>query len=1155
MEIFGIEAISGLSFIFEQKEFSSFRHLIVSDTKSLEKLKAFLRFKPPSIPWYDLPPFPVSKSPYSETSFRKRRKWQSWASFSEGGSAIFLASPQALLKKTSGNKKGLVLREGGLFNPSLLRNYREKAYVEREGDFALRGFLADVFSPAYDCPLRLELRGDKIHSIHLLDEEFKRRKNVLSQAFISPLYEWDQTGEGGKKLCDYLRAEGSRLKFSLPLDLFQAISRGKPPFGFECLLSCLSDTCSLDYFDVSPLVWFFRPEKSQEEFFEVRDRWASESPFQTKGNLFLDWDRIEPQTAKKPIELSDGGSILSSLSTKGSDLSSQTKRIRKDQEIKTLPRLFINFPDKGKELSTSDKGSIKSQTGGIKENQGVKTFPGLNFLQKDFSSILFKKSKSLKEDLKKLPVDHIVWTGSDIQTLKNFLQKQGIMKERIEFFEGKNLIFLDKTLRESFFIPRLPSLLDGTAFLRAEDFIEKKKLASNPFDFFRQKARALEFSQLEMGDLLVHRQHGIGEFAGLQSLKLRDSREDFIVLHYRDGDKLFVPAYRAAQVKRYSRKRSLGVTKSLLDRLGYIKPWERKKAKAKKHIHSLALELLELYRFKKQKKRKPFKPVQHELKQFAEEFPYKETPDQQRAILEIMSDMDKDQPMDRLLTADTGFGKTEVALRAAFRALSNGLQVCFLAPTTVLSLQHFENFKQRFKNTPFKLGLLNRFSKADKLNIFKQAASGELDLLISTHSVFNPRLSFKRLGLLILDEEHRFGVRQKEKLFRFRKSLDVLSLSATPIPRTLNMALSGIKDISLISHPPKGRIAPRIILKSWSDGLDNLIVDACQKEKARGGQTLFVHNRVKSLERMAEYLQRLLPDFKIAVARGGMDNMDKIMLDFFQKKYDMLLSTNIIESGMDIPQANTLFINRVHEMGLSQIYQLKGRVGRGRENSFCYLLFPDKSTLSPLTLERLDLLEKYAGLGSAYQLALRDLENRGAGSLFGSEQSGHLQSLGEDLYFELLNEELKSSSKPLIEPEILLPFSAGIPSSYIPDSRLRLLYYKNLSSAEEKTREAVRQEMLEEFGPFPKELSQLFFLLKVRDLCKELLIKDLRAGYQKADLTFDPSTPIPSEKILSALENRGGQMTSDRSLKVPLSEEGFSKELEQFLMELKKSAS
>ena len=705
------------------------------------------------------------------------------------------------------------------------------------------------------------------------------------------------------------------------------------------------------------------------------------------------------------------------------------------------------------------------------------------------------------------------------------------------FFEGKSLIFMpsSSSLKESFFCP-----LDDTAYLRAEDFLPQKTQSLAHFDFFRKRARALEFSQMTAGDLAVHRQYGIGQFEGLKTLQLYIEKEDFIVMSYKGGDKLFVPAYKASEIKRYSRKRSQAITDSLLDRLGNPRAWERKMARAEKHIHSLTLDLIELYRLRKQKQRPPFKPAETALKHFASDFPFIETPDQKRVIQELMNDMSRPQPMDRLLTADTGFGKTETALRACFRALENGFQVCWLAPTTVLALQHFKNFQERFKNTAFKIGLLNRFVPLKKREeIFQLCGQGRMDFLIATHSAFSPKLSFKDLRLLILDEEHRFGVRQKDRLLRWKKNLDVLSLSATPIPRTLNMALTGIKDISVIKSPPKGRAPVKITMRGWdTQGIEQDILTACRKEKDRGGQILFVHNRVKSLYQRAEWLKNLLPDFKIAVARGQMEGLEKIIIDFFEKKYDLLVSTNIIESGMDMPEANTMFIDRAHEMGLSQIYQLKGRTGRSKRQAFCYLLFPETHKLSVLARERLELLQKYAGMGDSLQLALRDLENRGAGALFGAEQSGHIQSLGEELYFEILNEKIQDQKHVFIEPEIRLPFPAGIPRHYIPDARLRLLYYKNLSeTADEESLSQIKLELREEFGPPPEELKQLFFLLDLRGLCKKLLIKDLRLNEKSLSLSFHEKTKIAPQSILKILNETQGEMTGERSLKIPVSQE------------------
>lgn len=1120
LELSQVEAPSGLVILFEQlfkeKEFSKTDHLLTASGRGLEKIRSFLHFKKPKWPWYELPPFPKPKSPYSESVWLKRKRWQSWARLSHKSQPIlFLASPEALLKKTDCSVDFFLLKKGGAFDSSILADYKEREFVQRAGEFSSRSFLLDVFSPAYESPLRVQLLGEDIQSIHLLSGDFKKRERELNQAVIPSLQEWNLKGEYRKELCAYLKEEEKTLESLLPPDLFRHFSRGESYFGFENLLNSLSPSCSLDFFSKPPLIWLFDPEKTKEDFLDRKSELEKEQIFFTDKNVFLPWEKIK----NSPILIKVGGGY--------------SKVFGKEQNVNSSEG---NLPDSFNNFSSSQEKSpdLVNNFSSFQENPP-------DFV-KNFSSSLFKKPQNLKEGLAGLPVSNLVFTGHRLQELKQLFLKERVLNSGKEsFFQGKNLIFLPDPIKESFFCE------GDTAYLRSEDFLLKKKEALSHFDFFRQRAKALEFSKLETGDLLVHRQYGVGEFAGLQTLEPAGQREDFIVLKYREGDKLFIPAYKANQVKKYSRKRSDQITKTLLDSLGNLKSWERKKSKAKKHIQSLAIELIELYRERKQKKRKAFNPVPQAMDHFASEFPFEETADQKRAIQEIMSDMDGEHPMDRLLTADTGFGKTEVALRACFRALENHFQVCLLAPTTVLALQHFENFKKRFQNTPFQLALLSRFvSQKEREGIFQKVKKGEIDFLIATHSVFSPHLSFKNLGLLVLDEEHRFGVRQKERLFRFRKNMDVLALSATPIPRTLDMALTGIKDISVISRPPARRKPVRIILKGWDEGLESLIQEACQKERARGGQVLFVHNRVKSLYQRAEHLQKLLPDFKIAIAKGQMNHLDKIILDFFKKKYDLLLSTNIIESGMDIPQANTLFIDRAHEMGLSQIYQLKGRVGRSSEQASCYLLFPAQDRLSLLAKERLRLLEKYAGLGEAFQLALHDLENRGAGSLFGSEQSGHLQSLGEDLYFEILNEELTHQKETVIEPEIFLPFSTGIPESYIPEPRLRLLYYKNLSTAwTEEERLSVRQELIEDFGPLPEEVQQLFFLLEIRSFCKKLLIKNFRASLKSLSLTFHEDTSVSPEKLLQVLYSRKGSLVSDKSCKIPLDENCIFKDIKE----------
>ena len=492
------------------------------------------------------------------------------------------------------------------------------------------------------------------------------------------------------------------------------------------------------------------------------------------------------------------------------------------------------------------------------------------------------RSKSLEESLKELPFSQIVFVSRGVEEegriKKQLLLLNGVNKE-FSFFEGRSLFFLQGKIL-SFINEK-----EGIAYIQVKDLLSERSsedTKKSSFDLFWQEAHALDFSRLETGELIVHRKHGVGQFMELQNLSLTGISQDYFVLRYKDGDKLLLPAYKAKEIKKYA-EQSIALKETLLDKLGDPRKWEKKKETAKKHIQAVALELLSLYRARKNLTRPPFEPASDLLEQFAKTFPFVETPGQSKALSEIFKDMESPHPMERLLTADVGFGKTEVALRTAFRAMAGGFQVCFLVPTTILSLQHSENFKKRLASYPFQVATLNRFlTPAKRKELLKKIKKGTVDLLIATHGVFNPEVSFKNLRLLIIDEEHRFGVRQKEHLRRTKRNLDTLSLSATPIPRTLSMALSGMKDISAILEPPSKRKPVKIRTTNWNPAL---IKKACEMEKDREGQILFVHNKIQSIYKKEEELKRLLPHFKIAVAHGKMKSLEleKIMLSFLKR--------------------------------------------------------------------------------------------------------------------------------------------------------------------------------------------------------------------------------------------------------------------------------
>ena len=1091
-EIVGVEALSGIALFLEQANWlKNSPCLLVAPLEDLQKIKKFLQFKKFSFPWYDLPQFPLSSTLFSHNQLIGRRTWQVKAQ--KGDPALFLASSSALLKKTSLYESFQSIKKGDKIPNLESLGYKSKESLQKQGDFSYRGFLLDIYSPAHSRAVRLELLDDKVESMHLLSQDFKKRESSLDEVFIPYLLEWNLCGEDRKNLCKIIKKEFGSESSPLQEEILRQISRGESASGFEAFLNALDNKSSLDIFDHKTPILLFHKDKIKMEFQADVQKSESLQVFFKQKYLFSPFENLE---SRNPIDV---------YQTKLSLKSSTSKTINLSCPIVKPSKNAIDFLE-----------NIKA------------------------SNLIFVSRKQESEN----KIKQII-----LEELKNTNEEAS--EEDLSFFKNKTLVFIHGQLGESFVYKT------DTAYLQTEKVFLKEKIEdkSSTFEFFKQKSQALEFSELVKGDLVVHRQHGLAQFEELKSLDLDGKKQDFFILIYQKGDKLLVPAYKAKDIKRYSKRRDQKSIEKFLDKLGDSRKWDNKKSKAKKHIQSIVIELINHYRQRKASHRDAFKKHEDSLNLFAKEFPFQTTPSQQKVIKEILLDMDKNYPMDRLICADVGFGKTEVALRAVFRALENNFQVCFLAPTTVLSLQHYENFKTRFQKWPYNIAILNRFSSDKKRKkILEDVKNGQIDFLIATHSAFSPQLFFKNLGLLIIDEEHRFGVKQKEKLSKVKTNLDILSLSATPIPRTLHMALSGMKDISIIAQPPANRKPVKTFIKSWDQGIDSFIKEACQFEKNRGGQILFVHNRIKTITQRLEHLQSLLPEFKIALIHGGMKSqqIENTILEFFEKKYDVLVSTNIVESGMDIPEANTIFIDKVQDMGLNQVYQLRGRVGRRHTQAYCYLLISDHAKLSPIANERLSLLEKHSDLGSGFRLAMHDLEMRGSGSLFGAEQSGHLHALGEELFYEILNENLEQEKQTFIDPEISIPLSLGISSSYIPDPKMRLLYYKNLSEANKLDQlEEIRQEMLENFGKIDEDLKNLFSVLKLKFICKKQLIKDLKVLKNSCNLTFHEKTTVSSQTVIDLIENHKWEMKTEHSLKAPLDEtKDLFDQLEKILYQL-----
>jgi transcription-repair coupling factor (superfamily II helicase) len=636
-----------------------------------------------------------------------------------------------------------------------------------------------------------------------------------------------------------------------------------------------------------------------------------------------------------------------------------------------------------------------------------------------------------------------------------------------------------------------------------------------------------DFRDLKPGDFVVHIDHGIGRFGGLQTLDLGTRSSEFMLLFYAEDAKLYVPVERLDLVQRYSSAEGHQPT---LDRLGGI-GWQKTKAKAKRAMRDMADELLRLYAERKLVGGYAFAADTPWQREFEDGFEYVLTPDQETAIEDVKHDMEEATPMDRLLCGDVGYGKTEVAMRAAFKAVMEGKQAAILTPTTVLAYQHFDTFRARFAPFPVKIELLSRFRSAkEQKDVAKRVEAGEIDVVIGTHRLLSKDVRFKELGIVVVDEEQRFGVAHKERLKHLKKRVDVLTLSATPIPRTLNMSLSGLRDMSLIETPPRDRLAIQTQVVQFSE---HVIKSAIELELGRGGQIFFIHNRVETIETIAALVQRLVPQARLAIGHGQMNEkeMERIMLEFIEFKFDVLVATTIIENGIDIPRANTIIINRADQYGLSQLYQLRGRVGRSNRRAYAYLLIPGELELTPIAKRRLAAIREFSDLGAGFRIAALDLELRGAGNLLGGQQSGHMDALGFDLYTQMLERTVAELRGEAVEDETSVTINLGvdvaIPDEYINDMGQRLRTYKRVSSVrDEEALNSIRNETRDRYGRLPEAVEQLFGYALLRLVAAERGVLSIDKTPDGVALKFSEQARISPAKLAAFVGAREGRVFS-----------------------------
>ncbi len=744
---------------------------------------------------------------------------------------------------------------------------------------------------------------------------------------------------------------------------------------------------------------------------------------------------------------------------------------------------------------------------------------GLGILPEERRSI-DDLARSIRTLQKETRVCIIASSRSQALRLNAVLRDSGTLApviEKPDFFSYEGAVSITTgTLSEGLHLPGLLILTEKELF--------GGRPAYRPVKKSKVSRLLTSLDDLRPQDFVVHKDHGIGRFLGIVNQNIEGTQEDLMVIEY-EGGRLYLPLQGIGKITKFHAEEGFSPR---IDRLGG-RTWQRTTEKAQRKIRDLAEKLINIHAQREVRKGYAFSSDTELHAEFESFFPYEETPDQMKATDEIKRDMESEKPMDRLLCGDVGYGKTEVAMKAAFKAVYDGMQVALLVPTTILCEQHYRNFVTRFSSFPVRIDYLSRFkSRKQQAETAKALAHGDIDIIIGTHSLLSRGITFYRLGLLIIDEEHRFGVRQKEKIKELKAGVDVLTLTATPIPRTLSMALSDIRDMSVIETPPEERLAVKSIVSKFERGL---IREAIMREHERSGQVFFVHNRIKDIHKIAGLLRELVPSLRIAVAHGQMDEkqLEKVMLGFYHHETDVLVSTAIIGAGLDIPTANTIIINRADMMGLADLYQLKGRVGRSSVRAFAYFLIPGEDIITEEARMRLQAIQEMSYLGAGFRLALKDLEIRGAGNLLGSEQSGHVHAVGFDLYLEMLEKAVAECKGMKIEeefePSIQFRINAFIPEDYLEDMTLRLSFYRKIASA--KTHDAVdtiKSEMEDRFGSIPAEVAHLLDIMRLKITAHELLITKMHDRNGWLHVEFSSDTSVQPRHILSLGTDHAGDV-------------------------------
>jgi transcription-repair coupling factor (superfamily II helicase) len=980
--------------------------------------------------------------------------------------------------------------------------YTSADVVEMPGQYALRGGILDVYSPEADRPLRIEFFGDEAESIRKFDPASQRSSDAVDEAVLLPLTETPVN----EHLLGAIHTRLSGRRIAGDGDAVEAAVRSGgvtvfPGWEFYSPVAGADSTI----FDLIPRAAVLRdePEQLKQEFDRFWSRVTEAHERSGVGNLVRPEDLYVPPDAWWPKTAALAGVDVEHLGI--------TRSLDDANEVSYIS--FLTQP------SPRFHGALPSM---LEEVQ--------------------KLNRDGKRVLLAVPNTGEVERLADIFTEYNVSFRLGSRTRGGESYADETSYFAGEVLTTTLATAYVP---DGVllpeanlAIFGARDlFDESDAVASRP-QRLKSKVSAFlsDFRDLQVGDYVVHVEHGIGRYEGLKEINHGDGPAEFMLLEFAEAARLYVPLTRLDLVQKY---RSSEGAKPTLSHLG-TQAWSKTKARVRKAMQDMADELLKLYAARKVAVGHAFPPGNEWYGEFEDAFEFSETEDQAQAIKDVIRDMESTQSMDRLLCGDVGYGKTEVAMRAAFKAVSDNKQVAVLAPTTVLAFQHFETFKQRFAPFPVTVEMISRFrSPRQQIEILQKTEAGKIDILIGTHRILSKDVKFSDLGLLVVDEEQRFGVRHKERIKQMRKQVDVLTMSATPIPRTLHMSLVGLRDMSVIETPPKDRMAIQTVVASWDE---KLIQSALEQELERGGQVYFVHNRVDTIWEIAAKIQVLAPDARIIVGHGQMSEgeLEKVMLKFMHHEADILVSTTIIENGLDIPLCNTILINRAERLGLSELYQLRGRVGRSNRRAYAYLLIPPEVELTPIARRRLAALKEFSDLGAGFKLAALDLELRGAGNMLGGEQSGHIEAIGFELYTQMLERavrEMKGESAP-DEAEIQLNLSLNIriPGDYIPEENQRLQMYKRVARVETESQlSGVASELQDRYGPPPPAVRNLLNYASLKLLCMSVGVNAIERKHDTITFRFQQNAAVDPEKLARFVSaQRGAQFTPDGTLKFAL---------------------